>query len=1555
MIQSKKFILKRSVWVLLSIFFTIFFVIILLGNSIANDYAPAIHGFLHTDPYKKIVREKAEGPEVDYFKSDFTQKDADGNTIYREDESGVIRPVYDDEAMRENSRDVALQAAVEGTVILSNDDALPLAENTRVSLFGVSQVNYQYLGVGSGGMTVSPPLTMEESFEKYGLELNTDLYWKYFNLFSMGAGKYTQVRCRSVNEVPWSEIESTVDSTVEQGDVAVVIASRVAGEKWDVVPTGGDDFMDPQNFLDLTEDEHTVLQNLIAMRDRGEISKVVLLLNAANPFQFEHISELDLDACVWVGMGGTMAFEQIAATLSGRGEYVVSGRLPDTYVYNNYSAPATVNFGDYTWSEYGDVPDPENNQMGLTYNTKYVVYQENIYVGYRYYETRYEDVVLGGRNADAAAGSVMGTDGWDYNEEVAYPFGYGLSYTKFTRSGFEVTENDDGDYEVSVTIKNDGDHNGKDVLQVYVQKPYTGYDEEHGIEKAAVELVGFGKTKLLEPGDEDRVTVTVKAEDFKTYDADGQKTYILEKGDYYLAAGENAHDALNNILAAKGKTTANGMDYNGNADYAHKITVSANDYETYRYSAATDAEITNRFDDVDINRYEGADQSVTYLSRKNWAATYPEKAASLKCTSEQMVKDMQYGDEPKAEEGDEMPVYGKVTAASGQLTLAMLMDYDYDDPLWQNLLDQMTLDEQQYLISYGLHHIAGVESVNAPGLQARDGPGGMKTGNPVLKSTHSFPSEVTMAATFDTEVIGRLGEAFGMEVLHTYYTIIYAPGACLHRCAFGGRNWEYFSEDGFLSGKMLAVECAGIQKYGVIVETKHFVLNEQETVRHGIATFATEQSFRELYLKAFELGVTEGNMNGVMTSFNRIGCTWVGAHKGLITDVLRGEWGFDGLVETDSCLGASDNLQHIVHPYAVAEGLFAGNDLWMCGTGDENFIEELEDNPTVMLALREACHRILYSQLHSNGMNGMDETTQIVKIKVWWQLVLDGITIATGVIAGVLILFAVASFIVTSDGFKRFVAAKKSAKEAAATSVPAAGAGTRAADGLLRDGDIGYPPTGSSGNGGQNGAGSDGGGRDGGSGGGLWAKLKALSPLKKVLIIAAAVFLVAAIVLAIVLPVTLSGGSPDDPGKTDDPTEDVTPGGEDPDPDETDPDEPEPEPEGCDCVCEICGKCYDLYCEEVGHEEKCGDGREENVFEAEEARLYNATGSLAIKYNGPDGEGYVDGFNGKMGNGIEFEVYSPAAGTASLEVWLSRRTFDFPVSNMLIQVNDKSFDTDGYVPGTGDGDKWREFVPVNLGCIELVEGDNTVRFMVTTSGDDSGLNFDKIVLRGDHMCSSICPICGLCTDPDCDIPAHAEKCQGHVHTCDSVCPICGKCYDLFCDEPVCEDKCGAGGVAEIYEAEEAELGAGKSGELKIESGGSGENAVTYVAGLNNNEGSSVTFTVESDEAKAVSLYASVSRRAREISLTSDAFEITVNGVRITTESAVPESGTGKDDWRSCVNVGLGCIRLDKGTNTIVFKVLPGSENCVNLDSITLTTVDGAASSSGSAAVADIGG
>ena len=214
MIQSKKFILKRSVWVLLSIFFTIFFVIILLGNSIANDYAPAIHGFLHTDPYKKIVREKAEGPEVDYFKSDFTQKDADGNTIYREDESGVIRPVYDDEAMRENSRDVALQAAVEGTVILSNDDALPLAENTRVSLFGVSQVNYQYLGVGSGGMTVSPPLTMEESFEKYGLELNTDLYWKYFNLFSMGAGKYTQVRCRSVNEVPWSEIESTVDSTV---------------------------------------------------------------------------------------------------------------------------------------------------------------------------------------------------------------------------------------------------------------------------------------------------------------------------------------------------------------------------------------------------------------------------------------------------------------------------------------------------------------------------------------------------------------------------------------------------------------------------------------------------------------------------------------------------------------------------------------------------------------------------------------------------------------------------------------------------------------------------------------------------------------------------------------------------------------------------------------------------------------------------------------------------------------------------------------------------------------------------------------------------------------------------------------------------------------------------------------------------------------------------------------------------------------------------------------------------------------------------------------------
>ena len=1167
MYKTLKKIFKRSLWTMLTIFFGILFAIALVGGSIANDFQAAINGFLGTDPYVKVQVGETNGPDTDYFKSDFTKKDSNGNTIYEKDENDTWHAVYDDVAMRGNSEKKALEAAVEGSVLLwNNGGALPLAENTRVSLFGMSSVNYVFLGDGSGAMSVSPPEQFRTLFPKYGLQLNSELYLRYSGLLNTYKRGW-----RNPNEAPWSAIESAALSSVTADDTAVMIISRVAGEQNDILPSGADTFVDDKNYLDITQDEKEVINKLVEMRDGKKLSKVVLLINSDNAMQFKNIKSLDVDACLWVGQAGTMSFEQIAAVLSGRGDYVVSGRLPDTFAYNNYSAPANVNFGDFSWTESPFIDSNPNNYAFMTNNDKYIVYQEGVYVGYRYYETRYEDGVLSRGNALSDAGIKESTENkWDYGKEVAYTFGYGSSYADLEYGDYKVTRNANGtDYDVSVAVtnKNTSKYDGKGVLQVYLQKPYTDYDREHGIEKPSVELVGFAKTKKLQPGQSTEVTVTVKEEEFRTYDADGERTYIFEQGDYYLAFGTDAHDAVNNILASKGKTTADGMDYDGNADFAHRIKVDSS-YKGYKSdkfkfsSYGENAEITNRFDDADLNRYAGTkdDQSIVYLSRSDWQGTYPTEAVKLKCVNETMIEDMKYGHTVEVAEGDSMPVYEKETSPLGRLNIAMLMDTAYDDDLWQNLLDQMSVKEQQFLISYGLNHVAGANSVDAPGMESRDGPAGVKEGNPTLKTTFSFPSEPVLAATFDPVLVEEVGKAFGMEILHTGLTVIYGPGGCIHRSAYSGRNWEYFSEDGVLSGKMLAAEVRGLQKYGVIVETKHYALNDTETNRYGIATFANEQTMRDIYLRAFEIAVAEGRMNGVMSSFNRIGCTWAGAHKGLLSDVLRTEWGFDGIVESDSCTGSTGKyVRHMCSINAKAEGLLAGNDIWMCASGSEEFLvdhkEDHEgfeqtppsgkitaddiysgasylDNATVMLALRESCHRILYAQLHSNAMNGMNASTRVYKVKVWWQTAIEALTITCGVLMGVLALMAAASFVINTKWCKEKFRAAHAAK-------------------LEREA-----------------SGSAGGGTSGNAFTrffvNIGVKFKSLDTVKKIIVIACAVIGVAAIVLAIVLPCVLLGGNNNNTPPT-----------------------PLPPSHVCEHVCPDCGLCLDAECQDAACAEKC--------------------------------------------------------------------------------------------------------------------------------------------------------------------------------------------------------------------------------------------------------------------------------------------------------------------------------------------------------------------------------
>ena len=975
------FIFSRSLHGILTGLFVFFYIGFTIGQSLTLNNSSFINEFLGINPYEIVKSD--DGEIFNEYVSDFLNEDGS----------------FNDKAMRNNSMSVALQTATEGTVLLSNENnALPLAKDSKISFFGIGSAKYVFIGEGSGHLPVTTTETLLDACADCGLTVNPKLS-NVYRLLSSEYGHYTTNlgttlsgtsigdRCYSesgINEAPWSKLDSTsignVTSTFsEYGDAAVMIISRTNGE--DNEPIYKTYECVDGNYLDLAYTEIEVLDQLMALKANGVFKKVILLINSANAMQMKHISQYDLDACVWVGQGGNVSYDQIAQILSGKAN--PSGKLIDTYLYDNYSAPSSINMGDFTFATTTGLPATET----YTHNDKYVVYAEGIYVGYRYFETRYEDVVLGKANVG----------NYDYVNTVAYPFGYGLSYTSFEQSGFRV-EKANGGYNVTVIVRNTGSVAGKDVVQVYLQKPYTEYDIRTGIEKASVELVGYAKTKQLKPGESQELTVFVDDESFKTYDSYGYGTYIVEAGDYYLAAGLNSHDALNNILAAKGKTTANGMDYNGNASFSELITIDKLDVDTYSKSTATGYEIVNQFNNADPTLYAGTAEQFKdfkYLTRNDWVGSYPT-IVIMDCITQIMVNDLQYTRPVEEDPNAVMPTFGK----SGTIKLLDLWGRDFDDPMWEDLLDQITWEEAVSLVTTG-GGTGGSVSAGAPGGIAKDGPAGIGATNEGVQQIMCFPSECVMAATFNDELIEELGNAFGMEILHVGYTGIYAPGANIHRSAFSGRNWEYYSEDPFISGKMLASEVRGLQSRGVIVFTKHYALNDQERNRYGVSVWSNEQAIREIYLKAFEGGVTEGNMNGVMSSFNRIGTDWSGKHAGLLTEVLRNEWGFVGVVQTDAYVGTHMHR-------ALAESVVAGNDFTMGGSNPPA-LDAYRDNATVGQALRDCAHRILYTQLHSNAMNGLTMDYKIVYNTPWWQVALEtgkSVSETLAMISGILFLLS---------------------------------------------------------------------------------------------------------------------------------------------------------------------------------------------------------------------------------------------------------------------------------------------------------------------------------------------------------------------------------------------------------------------------------------------------------------------------------------------------------------------------------------------------------------------
>jgi len=843
----------------------------------------------------------------------------------------------------------------EGAALLMNEnDALPLLEETAVSCFSTSSVNLVYGGTGSGNIDASTADNLKTALEKAGLEVNQTL-WDFYKTgaaseYARASGGMVATESAKVAEAPWSVYTSDVlDSVANYGDAAIVVLSRVGGE-------GADADFQTTNYLALDDNERELLENVAKMKADGTVKKIIVLLNTANALQVDFLqnNEYDVDACLWIGDVGISGVNAVAEILTGKAN--PSGSLVDTYCYDNFSSPAMWNFVPVIYDGYTKGIIPDNAKS-------YMIYQEGIYVGYKYYETRYEDYVMGTGNAG----------GYDYANTVAFPFGYGLSYTTFAYSDMKVKyDAASQQYTVSVKVTNTGSrHAGKETVQVYLQSPYTEYDKANQVEKSSVALVGFGKTDILEPGKSEVLDITVNKRDLASYDAYGAGTYILDAGDYYLTVATDAHDAVNNILAAKEFTpaaTGGRMDAEGNAELTYTWTESKLDTTTFAASA-NGTPIVNRLSDADPNLNENVDQSVTWLSRADWEGTFPKESVKLALNDAlvRKLQDVQY--DPADYESVPMPRLG----AKNGVRLYEMIGLEYDDEKWDALLDQLTFDEMVGLIGDSFHWRMPAKSVEAPGTRDENGPQGLTasligSGATQLAAT-AFTSEDVMAATFNTNLMYEIGRVIGNNCLQADIVCLYGPGNNIHRTPYGGRNFEYYSEDGFLSGAMSAQEVKGIQDRGVDVVMKHFALNDSEQDRIGLGVWINEQAAREIYLKAFQAPFEEGSANGVMTAYTRWGTQWSGGNKGLMTHIMREEWGSQGMSITDNVLTTYVN---------GVDGVLAGVttfDAMMPFINQQ--LPKYKNDPVIVAAMREACHHNLYALANSSGMNGVGANTTV--------------------------------------------------------------------------------------------------------------------------------------------------------------------------------------------------------------------------------------------------------------------------------------------------------------------------------------------------------------------------------------------------------------------------------------------------------------------------------------------------------------------------------------------------------------------------------------------------
>lgn len=800
------------------------------------------------------------------------------------------------QSVQTEAKEFTKQITEEGIVLLRNENnALPLEKGSNINLFGWSSTQMIAGGSGGSGGSAGASVNIRTSLEDAGFAVNEELWDMYVSYKAERDivpeeeyGGYSPSWGTPEPEITDSKYytEELLDNAKEFSDTAVFTIGRGSGEGLDI----------PAGYLTLTDTEISVLKYL-----RENYSKVILLMNSNSAVELGPAEEIGLDAVLFMPGPGDMGAAALGEILCG--DVNPSGHLVDTFAYDHQTSPAYWYANRPGTMEYSDME-----------GYYYVDYVEGIYVGYKYYETAAEEGYI------------------DYDSTVQYPFGYGLSYTTFSKEVTNVSGDLDSD-EITVDVKvtNTGDTAGKDVVQIYAEAPYY----EGGIEKASVDLVGFDKTELLEPGEEETVTIHIDPFEIASYDwndanGDGEKGYILEAGDYQLKLMENSHDLI---------------------DVAAEFTLDED--ILINEDPVTGTESVNLFDDT-----AGQDETepVQYLSRADFAGTFPEEKSSnvgrAASETDKAVEDLAYEDDPEAE--------AVTTGADNGLTVEDMKGLDYDDSLWDDLLDQLTFEEMENVITNGAFATPEIPSVGQGATAESDGPQGINAWVIGLTGV-SYPVEMYVGQTWNPDIAEQQGHLLGRESRASGLSGLYAPSVNIHRTPYSGRNFEYYSEDGFMAGKLAAKMTYAAREEGVFMTVKHFALNDQETYRGeyftSLFTWCNEQAMREIYLKPFEIAVKEGQATAVMTSMNRIGSVWAGASRALLTDLLRNEWGFRGLAITDMYVGSMNNEWWM----DSEQGIRAGQDLWLGMWYQPGELDIDETNLTSQNAMRQACKNILYT------------------------------------------------------------------------------------------------------------------------------------------------------------------------------------------------------------------------------------------------------------------------------------------------------------------------------------------------------------------------------------------------------------------------------------------------------------------------------------------------------------------------------------------------------------------------------------------------------------------